>query len=269
SRDTPELLEGAKIVLQKRCDDSTGWSCSNKFLLWARTLEGDKALELFRYQLAKKTYSNLFDTHAPFQIDGNFGSAAGVMELLMQSQTGVIYILPALPAVWDKGEISGIKAKNGAAVDINWVDNEAESFTITPVSDGDITIGYDRENGTFMLNNEEYVDMRNGKKYTIKNASAGTTYAFTAVEPQDNPPADDKPEITITDGRVSVKNASGGILVIAGYKTGGALIRTNIIDGYSASLEDYDGCHEIKAFLWDSVSGMKPLAESVSYIITN
>ena len=69
-------------------DDSTGWSCSNKFLLWARCLDGDKALELFRYQLAQKTYANLFDTHAPFQIDGNFGSAAGVMELLMQSQTG-------------------------------------------------------------------------------------------------------------------------------------------------------------------------------------
>ncbi|MBR0469711.1 MAG: glycoside hydrolase family 95 protein, partial [Clostridia bacterium] len=125
NRDTPEYLEGAKIVLQNRGDDSIGWSCSNKFLLWARTLEGDKALELFRYQLAKKTYSNLFDTHAPFQIDGNFGSAAGVMELLMQSQTGAIYILPALPSVWDKGEVSGIKAKNGAEVSIKWEQGKA------------------------------------------------------------------------------------------------------------------------------------------------
>lgn len=110
NRDTPELLNGAKVVLENRGDDSTGWSCSNKFLLWARCLDGDKALELFRYQLAQKTYANLFDTHAPFQIDGNFGSAAGVMELLMQSQTGTVYILPALPTEWNSGEISGIKA---------------------------------------------------------------------------------------------------------------------------------------------------------------
>jgi alpha-L-fucosidase 2 len=151
NRDTPELLEGAKIVLQKRGDDSTGWSCSNKFMLWARALDGDKALDLFRYQLAKKTYSNLFDFHDPFQIDGNFGSAAGVMELLMQSQTGDIYILPALPSVWDKGEISGIKAKNGAEVSIKWNEGKATEIKIVPATDGDITIGYEKENA-FTLN---------------------------------------------------------------------------------------------------------------------
>lgn len=239
NRDTPELLNGAKVVLQKRGDDSTGWSCSNKFLLWARTLEGDKALELFRYQLAKKTYSNLFDTHAPFQIDGNFGSAAGVMELLMQSQTGDIYILPALPSVWDKGEISGVKAKNGAEVSIKWSDNEAESFTIIPAADGDVTIGYDRENGTFKLNGEKYVDMRNGKKYTIENAKAGMVYMFTATEVQS------KPEITVTDSSVSVKNASEGILMVAGYDINGVLIRSEFIDGYSAELKGYENCHNL------------------------
>ena len=177
NRDTPELLEGAKIVLQKRGDDSTGWSCSNKFLLWARCLEGDKALELFRYQLAKKTYSNLFDTHAPFQIDGNFGSAAGVMELLMQSQTGDIYILPALPAAWDKGEISGIKAKNGAEVSIKWSDGKATEIKIIPAVDGDITIGYEKGNA-FTLNGADVTFTNN--KYTIANAVKGTEYVFTS-----------------------------------------------------------------------------------------
>ncbi len=178
SRDTPELLAGAKVVLENRGDDSTGWSCSNKFLLWARCLDGDKALELFRYQLAKKTYSNLFDTHSPFQIDGNFGSAAGVMELLMQSQTGTIYILPALPEVWDSGEISGIKAKNGAEVSIKWKDGEATEIKIIPASDGDITIGYEKNN-TFTLNGTT-VDFTDST-YTIENASAGEEYTFTAV----------------------------------------------------------------------------------------
>ncbi len=175
NRDTPDLLNGAKIVLQKRGDDSTGWSCSNKFLLWARTLEGDKALELFRYQLAKKTYSNLFDTHSPFQIDGNFGSAAGVMELLMQSQTGTVYILPALPSAWDKGEISGIKAKNGAEVSIKWNNGKATEFTIVPAVDGDITIGYEKDNA-LTLNGADVTFADN--EYTIANAKAGTEYVF-------------------------------------------------------------------------------------------
>ncbi|MCH5211084.1 MAG: glycoside hydrolase family 95 protein [Oscillospiraceae bacterium] len=177
TRDTPELLEGAKVVLENRGDASTGWSCSNKFLLWARALDGDKALELFRYQLAQRTYANLFDAHTPFQIDGNFGSAAGVMELLMQSQTGDIYILPALPTVWDKGQISGIKAKNGAEVSIKWENNEATEIKITPAVDGDITVGYEKDN-TFTLDGDD-VTFTDGK-YTIANAEAGTEYVFVS-----------------------------------------------------------------------------------------
>ena len=261
NRDTPELLNGAKIVLEKRGDDATGWSCSNKFLLWARCLEGDKALELFRYQLAQKTYGNLFDTHAPFQIDGNFGSAAAVMELLMQSQTGDIYILPALPTEWDKGEISGIKAKNGASVDISWSDNEADTFTITPAVDGDITIGYDRENGTFMLNGETYVDMRNGAQYTIKDAKAGTAYTFTATEAQDDP---NVPKITIEDNTVTVSNADDGVLVVAGYDENGALVKIKAADGMTADISEYADCHEVKAFLWNSLEDMEPICDSAS-----
>jgi alpha-L-fucosidase 2 len=177
NRDTPELLEGAKIVLEKRGDDSTGWSCSNKFLLWARALDGDKALDLFRYQLAKKTYQNLFDFHDPFQIDGNFGSAAGVMELLMQSQTGDIYILPALPTAWNKGEISGIKAKNGAEVSIKWNNGKATEIKITPAVDGDITIGYEKDNA-LTLNGADVTFTNN--EYTITGARAGIEYIFTS-----------------------------------------------------------------------------------------
>ena len=261
NRNTPEFLNGAKTVLENRGDDSTGWSCSNKFLLWARCLEGNKALELFRYQLAQKTYANLFDFHEPFQIDGNFGSAAAVMELLMQSQTGEIYILPALPDAWDKGEISGIRAKNGAKVDIVWSDNEAVSFTITPAADGDITIGYDRENGTFMLNNEIYADMREGKTYTIENAKAGTAYTFTAAEPEDDA------SITIADGKITAHNAEGGVLIIACYDENGGLINVDFAEGYTADLSDYPDCREVKAFLWDSADNMKPLCEAVSHIM--
>ena len=99
------------------------------------------------------------------------------MELLMQSQTGDIYILPALPKAWDKGEISGIKAKNGAEVSIKWSNSEADEIIIKPAVDGDITIGYEKDN-TFTLNGEDVTFADD--KYTIANAEAGTEYVFTS-----------------------------------------------------------------------------------------
>lgn len=254
NRDTPELLEGAKIVLQKRGDDSTGWSCSNKFLLWARALDGDKALELFRYQLAQKTYANLFDFHEPFQIDGNFGSAAGVMELLMQSQTGDIYILPALPTEWDKGEISGIKAKNGAEISIRWSENKADEFVVKPVHDGDITIGYEKDNNAFMLNGE-YIEFENGE-YTIKNAEAGKEYVFTTTE------AADPVSLSLTKTHVKAENAYKGVLAVAGYNADGSMSNIQIIDGYEADLVGFESCAKVRAFLWNDTKDMKPLCNA-------
>lgn len=259
NRDTPELLEGAKIVLQNRGDDSTGWSCSNKFLLWARTLEGDRALDLFRYQLAKKTYSNLFDTHAPFQIDGNFGSAAGVMELLMQSQTGTVYILPALPKVWDKGEISGIKAKNGAEISIKWEDNKATQFTVTPAVDGDIVLGYDIESNKVFTTEDGQKAVFTDGKYTIENAEAGKTYTFNAVNDIDT-----EPEIVLTQDSVSVTGTPSGQLIVAGYDQDGRIIKTDVIDGYTAELTEYNDCRTIRAFLWNNIEDMQPVCESQS-----
>ena len=176
TRDTPELLEGARRVLVRRGDSSTGWSCANKFLLWARALDGDKALELFRYQLAQRTYANLFDFHAPFQIDGNFGAAAGVLELLMQSQTGTVYLLPALPAAWKDGAISGIRAKNGATVSIRWQNGSAVTVSVTPARTGDLALGY-RAGARFTLDGSDARFDERGF-YTIAQAQAGTTYTL-------------------------------------------------------------------------------------------
>jgi alpha-L-fucosidase 2 len=127
---TTEFQKGAQIVLQKRGDDATGWSIANKFLMWASVQQGDKALELLRYQLAQRTYSNLFDFHAPFQIDGNFGAAAGIQELLLQSNATDVYLLPALPSVWKEGTIKGIIAKNGAQIDMTWKNGTLETANI-------------------------------------------------------------------------------------------------------------------------------------------
>lgn len=141
---TPEFQKGAQLVLQKRGDDATGWSIANKFLMWASVQQGDKALELLRYQLAQRTYSNLFDYHAPFQIDGNFGAAAGIQELLLQSNHSDIFLLPALPSVWKEGTIKGVVAKNGAQIEMSWKNGILENAKILNVAGKQMTIHYDK-----------------------------------------------------------------------------------------------------------------------------
>lgn len=162
---TPELAEAAKVVLQHRGDGATGWSMGWKLNQWARLHDGNHAYLLYGNLLKNGTMDNLLDTHPPFQIDGNFGGTAGVTEMLMQSHSGFIHLLPALPDAWHEGKVKGLCARGNFTIDMTWNDGKLERANILSGSGEKCIVRYGDQTCTFKT--------RKGKHYEVRFTPQG------------------------------------------------------------------------------------------------
>ncbi|MBL1068620.1 glycoside hydrolase N-terminal domain-containing protein [Streptomyces sp. 7-21] len=136
----PELARAARVSLTARGDGGTGWSKAWKISFWARLLDGDRAHSLLAGQLRSSTLPNLWDTHPPFQIDGNFGATAGIAEMLVQSHADAIHLLPALPGAWPHGSVTGLRARGDVTVSLRWRDGQVVRAALRAGRTGEMTV---------------------------------------------------------------------------------------------------------------------------------
>ena len=160
---TPEWSEAAKVVLNHRGDGATGWSMGWKLNQWARLHDGNRSYKLYANLLKNGTADNLWDMHPPFQIDGNFGGTAGVAEMLLQSHTHCVHLLPSLPDAWANGRVSGLRARGGFALDLEWRGGQLHEVRLRSLAGNPCTLRYGDV--------EHQLTTRRGQTYTFRWAN--------------------------------------------------------------------------------------------------
>lgn len=182
----PDLFAAAKVTLNRRGDAGTGWSKAWKVNFWARLKDGDRALKILSGQLSDSTLTNLFDTHPPFQIDGNFGGTSGMAEMLVQSHMDYIDMLPSLPTAWGTGRVTGLRARGGYTVDMNWVNMALKEATVTPDAAGPCRVKYGafKTPADYKITSDDGSDVASAISDGIITfqAEQGKKYRLTAAE---------------------------------------------------------------------------------------
>ena len=201
SVDNPEFMDAAIVSLKERGEKSTGWGMGQRINAWARTGDGNQAHKLIQNLFNDGIYPNLWDTHTPFQIDGNFGMTSGVSEMLLQSNMGYINMLPSLPDVWANGSVKGLVARGNFEVSMKWADKNVTEATILSNNGGTATVQVKNASlATVLDENGRVVDVKpvsadrisfettKGQTYTIKNIPEGveTPTGLVAERVDDN-----------------------------------------------------------------------------------
>ena len=237
---TPELAEACKETLRQRGDAATGWSMGWKLNHWARLQDGDHAYTLFKNLLKEGTLDNMWDTHPPFQIDGNFGGTAGISELFLQSQMDTLYILPALPSEWKEGSITGLLARGNFTVDIYYTNNQLDYALVTSNMGEECRIRYNGQKMAFpTVKGEQYrITMENGElksEITGIRPSVSESVKGGKVKVFPNPN-----EGTFT---VQINGAARGEINLAVFSTLGQQIENITINKESDSIDIPFNCN--------------------------
>ncbi len=208
TEDTPEWFEAAKVSMNLRTDSSTGWGMGQRINTWARLGDGNRAYKLITDLFANGIYSNLWDTHPPFQIDGNFGMTSGVSEMLVQSNAGYINLLPALPDEWADGSVSGLVARGNFEISMSWTDGAIVKAELLSKNGGEAIVQLDNASLAVVTDNDgNTVDFEAVKENRISfNTDADTTYTISMipVEEETIPAPDGLKAVKIEDGKAEL-----------------------------------------------------------------
>jgi hypothetical protein len=273
TNENSEWMTAAINSLTRRGDDATGWSRGMKTNLWARTGDGNHAYKIYEGLLKSATLNNLWDYHTGpnrFQIDGNFGGAAGIVEMLMQSHAGYIEPLPALPDTWPSGTVTGLTMRGGFTVDMTWENKEVTALDILSTAGQDCTVKLDnaafirvkeKESGADIAtvvntdNNTVSFETEEGATYEIY-IDKTADYFVLDIEIEDN-------TATVNASLTAGENTSkeDAKLILAFYDADGRLLTmaTESIDIPAATMTEKtlsaalpQGTATVKAFLWDA-----------------